>query len=450
MRLCPNFSNRSAIYFNPRTPRGVRLELVAVLLLPQKFQSTHPSRGATMPLSDGYDVVQISIHAPLAGCDCLRSEYRVFVIHFNPRTPRGVRRMMTAVSRVCWKFQSTHPSRGATVQIRLFTNFIPISIHAPLAGCDVVSIRGNFFTLISIHAPLAGCDGGRAANACRYRNFNPRTPCGVRPSTSSADVSFSTFQSTHPLRGATPSISINIFSSEISIHAPLAGCDAFGDAAVASKNHFNPRTPCGVRPQRPYGLRFQIIISIHAPLAGRDLAVSRFKLHAARFQSTHPLRGATGWVEILSARTRISIHAPLAGCDGYCPPRRAPFANFNPRTPCGVRRALRPAPCAVRQISINAPLAGCDPAYRAARFAGRDFNPRTPCGVRLTNRQFTQLTNRISIHAPLAGCDGKHARQSPRDENFNPRTPCGVRLKLDNSHAAPRGFQSTHPLRGAT
>ena len=35
----------------------------------------------------------------------------------------------------------------------------PISIHAPLAGCDVLTLLGmNGKKRISIHAPLAGCD----------------------------------------------------------------------------------------------------------------------------------------------------------------------------------------------------------------------------------------------------------------------------------------------------
>ena len=34
---------------------------------------------------------------------------------------------------------------------------------------------------ISIHAPLAGCDLGDTADFIKKIDFNPRTPCGVRP-----------------------------------------------------------------------------------------------------------------------------------------------------------------------------------------------------------------------------------------------------------------------------
>ena len=35
------------MYFNPRTPGGVRLEQYAIVALDKKFQSTHPGWGAT-------------------------------------------------------------------------------------------------------------------------------------------------------------------------------------------------------------------------------------------------------------------------------------------------------------------------------------------------------------------------------------------------------------------
>ena len=59
------------------------------------------------------------------------------------------------------------------------------------------------------------------------RNFNPRTPCGVRRDYGvKRMLQEDGFQSTHPLRGAT---SLEMLLSQkqlISIHAPLAGCDS--------------------------------------------------------------------------------------------------------------------------------------------------------------------------------------------------------------------------------
>ena len=57
--------------FNPRSPRGERLlyDIFCVALL--VFQSTLPSRGATSGIKDTLDCMPISIHAPLAGSDCV-------------------------------------------------------------------------------------------------------------------------------------------------------------------------------------------------------------------------------------------------------------------------------------------------------------------------------------------------------------------------------------------
>ena len=190
-----------------------------------------------------------------------------------------------------------------------------ISIHAPLAGRDV-SIHQNLhcFT-ISIHAPLAGRDRP-ARQSCRVRghfnprtpcgvrlkrmdkqlreyDFNPRTPCGVRQGALNALGKIGEFQSTHPLRGATDKNGPQGDGVNISIHAPLAGCDSAAHtrsakiAAFQSTHplrgatahiprvsnpirNFNPRTPCGVRLGCSIQLRHDLVISIHAPLAGCD------------------------------------------------------------------------------------------------------------------------------------------------------------------------------------
>ena len=145
---------------------------------------------------------------------------------------------------------------------------------------------------------------------------------------------------------------------------------------------FNPRTPCGVRRQ------------------------SRCKPDSrTRFQSTHPLRGATRYRRCYDDCHAISIHAPLAGCDRVLrgmerrdgrtfqsthPLRGATMSNSSPdnRSLFQSTHPLRGATggsahrAPDRRISIHAPLAGCDLEGRSAQ-----------------RQQF------ISIHAPLAGCD---------------------------------------------
>ena len=193
------------------------------------------------------------------------------------------------------------------------------------------------------------------------RNFNPRTPCGVRPRPPRVGRVVTVFQSTHPLRGATNIVPRAMRSYTISIHAPLAGCDrarqlpALRDVAISihaplagcdvSIRHlyhfafynFNPRTPCGVRLVKLVGIFKSAIISIHAPLAGCDGHDDPQSIVRFLFQSTHPLRGATTGTILKAGVKGISIHAPLAGCDH------------------GGKHLF-----AVVLISIHAPLAGCD------------------------------------------------------------------------------------------
>ena len=146
-------------------------------------------------------------------------------------------------------FQSTHPLRGATICGRPIVDAIPISIHAPLAGCDPVDAASSSVLPISIHAPLAGCDLAGLTNICIPPNFNPRTPCGVRQEAFQNRYTYNQFQSTHPLRGATDRCYQSFYWCTISIHAPLAGCDNAVKTIQTARKDFNPRTPCGVRQQ---------------------------------------------------------------------------------------------------------------------------------------------------------------------------------------------------------
>ena len=102
-----------------------------------KFQSTHPSWGATLeggklqqsigdfnprthrgvrqdPADIPLSPFTISIHAPIVGCDLVWSKTSDAQADFNPRTHRGVRLGNGIKSLFGFLFQSTHPSWGAT------------------------------------------------------------------------------------------------------------------------------------------------------------------------------------------------------------------------------------------------------------------------------------------------------------------------------------------------
>ena len=215
-------------------------------------------------------------------------------------------------------FQSTHPVWGATGRtiINIF-KAREISIHAPRVGCDWPNSGGKNYMTISIHAPRVGCDRSRSVNV----------------------MFVITFQSTHPVWGATQHPSPNV--------EPLS---------------------------------FQ---STH-PVWGATDTVIETLADNIQFQSTHPVWGATVELFLSCLCSIISIHAPRVGCDfGY-----SYSYTF------------------VLKISIHAPRVGCDLLAEIMKFAAKDFNPRTPCGVRL---------NKVTI--------------AISSSNFNPRTPCGVRPK---------------------
>ena len=140
--------------------------------------------------------------------------------------------------------------------------------------------------------PLRGATSGVVLMMGRGKNFNPRTPCGVRRGWKSAKARDGDFNPRTPcgVRLSAERKQSNL--QEISIHAPLAGCDAFVAAQCGRCGDFNPRTPCGVRRRRRGAVRA-----------------------LRRFQSTHPLRGATNGGCGNGNLNYISIHAPLAGCD---------------------------------------------------------------------------------------------------------------------------------------
>ena len=123
---------------------------------------------------------------------------------------------------------------------------------------------------ISIHAPLTGCDNGSEAFICVAQNFNPRTPYGMRLAIQWIFQGTTKFQSTHPLRDATSSFNRRVIIMDISIHAPLTGCDLTLRVTLLDVFNFNPRTPYGMRPR-----------------------ASAATITEMLFQSTHPLRDAT-------------------------------------------------------------------------------------------------------------------------------------------------------------
>ena len=167
--------------FNSRTPGGVRPNLWTWRRHATRVSIHAPREGCDDISEVVTTALTVSIHAPREGCDSRRAIAGVVVRSFNSRTPGGVRRCRPIARPGIGMFQFTHPGRGATL------NF---------SG-------GEDNRLVSIHAPREGCDSNRSCRAPCSPSFNSRTPGGVRLESALHQAQDTTFQFTHPGRGAT-------------------------------------------------------------------------------------------------------------------------------------------------------------------------------------------------------------------------------------------------------
>ena len=149
--------------FNPRTHRGVR----------------------RLYFDDNITLLFISIHAPIVGCDVAITENNQYIIrfqsthpswgatligrttrdidlNFNPRTHRGVRRVNCFPKHNNSLISIHAPIVGCDIEAETTMGrwTEKISIHAPIVGCDYIVVEklGSYVENISIHAPIVGCD----------------------------------------------------------------------------------------------------------------------------------------------------------------------------------------------------------------------------------------------------------------------------------------------------
>ena len=212
---------------------------------------------------------------------------------------------------------------------------ISISIHAPHTGRDEAAPGWDVWGNISIHAPHTGRD----ANGNTIYD-------GVE-----------VFQSTRPIRGATPT----------------------SEPPAQPARYFNPRAPYGARLCINLALPNLVNISIHAPHTGRDRLRAVNKSGDPSFQSTRPIRGATfdyagqSWI-LLEFQSTRPIRGATASHDCSC----TTCANFNPRAPYGARLLSERFRLDAVQISIHAPHTGRDSAQEKKRIVMQKFQSTRP------------------------------------------------------------------------
>ena len=168
---------------------------------------------------------------------------------------------------------------------------------------------------ISIHAPRAGSDSALTGDSPRPMYFNPRSPCGERLALSTVKRYHSHFNPRSPCG-----------ERRLPTRQPFSFCRYFNPRSPCGErrvdlffeldlDNFNPRSPCGERRYRLTHSHKRETISIHAPRAGSDKSFNSQIYIPDRFQSTLPVRGATGLSLATRRRYQISIHAPRAGSD---------------------------------------------------------------------------------------------------------------------------------------
>ncbi len=130
-----------SVNFNPRSPRGERLA-------ERDYENTKIIISIHAPLAESD--VQISNLTPtpayfnprsprgerLVGDDDSGKE----ILDFNPRSPRGERQTTDCQTDIQSEFQSTLPSRRATLPAGFTGRKEIISIHAPLAESDSIRL----------------------------------------------------------------------------------------------------------------------------------------------------------------------------------------------------------------------------------------------------------------------------------------------------------------------
>ena len=260
--------------FNPRSPCGERPAPTSRTGHPADFNPRSPCGERRLEARTSVCGRGISIHAPRVGSDVSSAPSMPWPGNFNPRSPCGERPNLFSMYRLFYEISIHAPRVGSDAPGPSIIVSKCISIHAPRVGSDETdSPEDKPPRQISIHAPRVGSDATTARASQPPSNFNPRSPCGERRNREAMWQETRIFQSTLPVWGATELIKAIRAALEfqstlpvwgatlednwvdiglvISIHAPRVGSDCGTPPARRWPQNFNPRSPCGERPDPP-------------------------------------------------------------------------------------------------------------------------------------------------------------------------------------------------------
>ena len=272
-RCSRSFTRRD---FNPRAPRGARLEAV----------------------KDIERKAWISIHVPREGHDD------------SVRPSRSHR---------C-AFQSTCPARGTTRHFSLRCTPAEFQSTCPARGTTVSQQERGLPQAISIHVPREGHDRRGRDVPGAQPHFNPRAPRGARLRQSNKSLEKNHDFNPRAPRGARLRCKDCAYSTlYISIHVPREGHDILRLSIVTEETRFQSTCPARgtTLPSRSQYIA-TMHISIHVPREGHD--------------GLAPPEG--------QPKEGISIHVPREGHDSDTRCRTSCFFYFNPRAPRGARQIV--------------------------------------------------------------------------------------------------------------
>ena len=190
--------------------------------------------------------------------------------------------------------------------------------------------------------------------------FNPRPPCGGRLPKFCSYRQSGIFQSTSSVWRTTIANRQIAQTSTISIHVLRVEDDASSNMVNNVDEDFNPRPPCGGRPQAAEADAQETLISIHVlrveddrlpsfapllegyfnprpPCGGRRIVQMQHSMFQ-QFQSTSSVWRTTETGENRRELWAISIHVLRVEDDKRAAHRAMDEIYFNPRPPCGGRR----------------------------------------------------------------------------------------------------------------
>ena len=169
---------------------------------------------------------------------------------------------------------------------------------------------------------------------------------------------------------------------------------------------------------------------------------------AQGFQSTLPLRGATGDYVPQNVGQQFQSTLPLRGATVF-PGQKMINKEFQSTLP--LRGATCMILCAVmwHPFQSTLPLRGATPILRQ-HMTKVKFQSTLPLRGATNTAKDRMPKIAISIHAPLTGSDSRRHYRKASNGNFNPRSPYGERQYVKGLLVYLALFQSTLPLRGAT